>query len=234
MLLAAGICPELVVEPQDEAAYRTRWPDVPITVLAANDGGLYSARQSTLALARERGQEWYWMLDDDVDELGTVQNRRVHPGDPAAVLAAAELGAMPKVGGVALQYRQVAWKCRKPYGYNRSMDVCVLIHTTTGVDYDSAMGSKCDRDFALQHIMGGWPTVVCNWLTFDTIYHMAQPGGHGGCAEMYAKNADAFDARRMVAKWPGVVALVEKRGRVDAKVDWRLVDTFVEARNDQP
>lgn len=58
----------IVVEPQDEDAYRAQNYPYEIVVLKENDAGIAYVRNHILDISKD--DEWAWMIDDDVKKMG--------------------------------------------------------------------------------------------------------------------------------------------------------------------
>lgn len=71
LLERAGLPYTLVVEPDEEAAYRRafpadRFPGMDLGTTPSNGRGMVGVRADMLAMARMTGVLWYWQIDDDV------------------------------------------------------------------------------------------------------------------------------------------------------------------------
>jgi hypothetical protein len=61
-----GIPFKLVVEPQEEGAYRERWGAERVLTLPANNQGLVFSRNWIKSYATQKGHERHWQFDDDI------------------------------------------------------------------------------------------------------------------------------------------------------------------------
>lgn len=223
-LVEAGLEPVLFVEPQDMDAYAKACPGATLEVLAGSSRGIVYVRNAMLEWARERGLQRYWQIDDNIQALGKVANRKVVKCDPTEALVCAEsvLSSNPRLALVGMAHREFAWSTKVAFSYKYIPVSCVLTRTDTGLSYDPAAEMKEDVDFALQHWRKGWPT--CSVLA----YAMAKPkmggGSRGGLAERYANREDESGALAVHAKYPDWTELDRNSlGHIDVKVMWDRV-----------
>jgi hypothetical protein len=224
LLCQSGISYTLVVEPQDEVDYRRSFPGVDLLILGGNDRGIVFSRQSILDHARRGGYKWYWQIDDNIRGFHEVKAGRCVHALPETALLETERAVCfhQKIALVALQYQQFAWSSRKQYDWNRRAYCCVLTRTDTGINYRDGMDGKEDVDFMLQHFRAGWMSVTMNhWA-------MGKPtmgeNRKGGLVELYRAGRDGDAARKLVALWPRWCSLVQKGDRLDAEINWKLID----------
>ena len=216
LLREHGIAYTAFIEPQDAGRYGGH-PHV----MEKNDQGLAYARQQALATARERGHEYYWMIDDDVSRFYTANLGKNIPCDPQAALSVAErVASRTGVGIVSLEYSQFSWNAkREQVSWNSYCDCCVLIKSDTLADYRMELPLKVDRDFTLQVIANGERTVRLRDISFQV---PTNGSNKGGLHDRYADGIEAIASRRMEELWPGVCeAKVKPNGRPDVKINWR-------------
>lgn len=220
-----SLSPTLVVEPAEEAAYRTAYPGLRVRVLEANDRGVSYARNGVLRQAAIEGQDWCWMLDDD---LGDFQYRAASgpvSRTPKEALSAAE-ARIGTIGGCAAAGLSVAWQKpprltgaggRSPAtqgatdAVTRGVNVycCVALGVgelaRAGIRYREELALREDTDLALQILAKGRVTARLNELAFQMPMCGTNPGG---LAATYAEEARVIAANwRLGELWPDVVTV---------------------------
>jgi len=224
LLADDGVPFTLVVEPQDEAAYRRQWPRVDFLILGANDKGLPFSRNSIKAVAYP---DWFWMLDDDIEKVYKTVNKR---NVPASVREAMEYVAglvdVPQAAGlgqVALEYQQFAWRSPQPFVQTGYCDVFVAVHggRTKALWYVPELALKEDRDFTLQVLASGLQTARITRYSFSAPKNGSNAGG---LFKAYAETGrELAVSKKMIEKWgPDVCKLnVKADGRPDIAINWK-------------
>lgn len=213
----------ILIEPQDVGKYTEHIAPARLMALDHNDMGLAYSRNWTLEIARERGYRWFWVLDDDITGFyRTIGNRCV--GDTAKAIlyeAQALIQSMPNVGQAALEYQQFAWSAKRQFAVNSYCDVAVAINTvkTHGLQYDTTVNLKEDRDFTLQVLNAGFDTVRCCRLSFGA---PKNGSNKGGLFDEYRSGREAQASQLMEKKWGRKICHAEKKpdGRPDVKINW--------------
>ena len=210
----------LVVEPQDEAAYRQVLPSARYIVLPENDRGLSYARQQVLTLARDARLSHFWLLDDNVRGFYRIEHGKCLPCGPEEAFGYAEWLAtnIPRAALVGLQYQQFAWNAKVAYQLNRYAYCCVLVDAETGIDYRPEFQFKSDVAFCLDHLTNGWRTVLVNKFAMNKPVMGAN--SHGGQSEGYKLHRDEEAARLLCKTFPRYATIIQKTARIDARVDW--------------
>lgn len=209
----AGIDVKHFVEPQDFELY-----NVPnkISILYDNKGIAY-VPNFMLQYAKDNGHQWIIMCDDDVTDFGeAIGSKCVTTSAKVWNKVYAKASKLPfEIYG--LNYRQHAWHEKTQYSINKSfVEVCVLINTSSiQLNYRSEFNLKEDRDFILQCIKLGNGVVRFNKLFYNT----PALGKDGGLYEEYKAKKDEESAKKMCYEWHPYASLVNKEGRIDAKID---------------
>lgn len=228
-LAASNLLYNVLVEPQDEEAYRQARPrGAHFIPLADNDRGLAYVRQRALDIARAAGGEWFWMLDDDIRGFYRAHDRKAWPAPADEVLAEAEAAITVDdfVGQGALEYQQYAWS-NEPGKITRNSyaDVAVLIKSGVMADYREELPLKVDRDFTLQVLASGHDVVRLGWLAFGVPGNGTNEGGQHDVYDSLTDDGmrrEEWASRRLADLWPGIVEFkVKPNGRPDAKIHWR-------------
>lgn len=214
---AARINYTLVVEPQEEDAYRRRFPEAEMLVLAESARGPWFARQSILDYCRDNGLAWCWMLDDNIK--GFLCGLKPVSARAAMSYAESFVGQYANLAIVSLDYQQYAFRQTKPYSVNRRAACSMLISTAPGADYRADAEIKEDLDFQLQRLAAGMSTVLVHRFAMDK--PAMGRGGKGGCHEYYKEGRQNLATRFIVGVWPGVTNAIAKGTGTDVKVDWR-------------
>lgn len=206
-----------VVEQQEANSY---CPKASCIVMMKNDQGIAYVRNLILANARERGFDWFWMLDDDIVDF-YIKSKKVDM--PEALLTAqAIIETQTNIGQAALEYQQFAWAAKKDYNINGYCDVAVAINVeaTKRLSYRAEANLKEDRDFTLQVLCSGRKTLRVQVVGFRA---PANGSNKGGLSEIYAQPGREIKAvDKMVELWPGIVRKqVKPNGRIDCKINWR-------------
>jgi len=224
---------KVVVEPQDYEDYHKAGHTGKIIMLPENDQGIAYARNFIIISAEAYGNDWFWMLDDDL-KFYTVAGGKCIPARCIDVLKHAEqyfLGA-ENVGQVALEYRQFAWSATREITRNSYCDCAVAINTKVTKSkpdkppfarYDQKITLKEDRDFTIQVLKAGFETWRINTVAFGG---PAIGSNAGGLQEKYeGGSAEAMDSLYMEKKWgPDICqAYFKKDGRPEVKIHWKNI-----------
>jgi hypothetical protein len=221
--------PVVVVEPQEEAAYKKAgWKN--LLVLPKNNQGIVYVRNWILEQAIRNDLEKFWMLDDDISQFMRYEGTKGHKikAEEALEKAAKDLiWNVPNIGQGALEYSQFSWSQKKEIVSPGYCDVAVLMFPKKLKDlrYRSELSLKEDRDFTLQVLASGMLTARAAKIGF-----VAPKNGSnaGGLSDEYAKSGREADAsQRMIKKWPGVCSSnIKKDGRPDVKIVWKNAFNF--------
>lgn len=208
---------KIVVEPQEAEFYK----NYDTIILPKDNQGIAYVRNYIKSI----NKGWYWMLDDDVNWLGYVANKKIAREDPSKVLLLAQRDILrfeDQVAQAGLQYQQFCWCATKPVSFNKSCQVVVAIDAKKAFcDYRPEVQLKEDIDFSMQLISSGFKTMILNGLCFScpTI-----GSNKGGLYEIYRTNLEkSCDA--MIAKWGhGFVSKIKKpNGMIDIKINWKAL-----------
>lgn len=223
LLAEAGIRATVFVEPQEVEAYATTAHDI-VSINASNQGLAY-VRNFCLTHARTNSEkvDWFWLLDDDIKQMGFAENKRVHKADPKAVFERAEallIGA--DVGQGGLEYWHTAWSATKDVVGPSYCDVAVLINVdrTLDISFKTNLALKVDRDFTMQVLAKGHKVLRAARCAFQC---PAIGTNAGGLQDVYKAKRDADEVNLMVEMWPGVCEPMQKEKRIDLKIHWRKI-----------
>jgi hypothetical protein len=218
MLDAVGIEYSLVVEPQDYNSYKANYP-CGIFTLPENDRGITFARQHILDLARVMKLEWFWMLDDDINEFGEVVKCRTIRRDASMLCKAERLLTAYESSLYTLELRQFAWTSDE-LKKNRTAMQCVLFNVPRcrNINYDLDIKIREDYDLTFQSIFKANGTLK----TAKYYYGIADmKSQEGGMEKWYNDEFEKKQVELLCKKYPGLVEYVYKKNRHDVKINWR-------------
>lgn len=219
----------VVVEPQDEAAYKEAG-HTNLLVLPKDNQGIAYVRNWILENAIKERLKRYWMMDDDITQFSEYAGAKGTKitGDLACYKAEKILvWGVPKLGQGAMEYTQFAWSQKKEIVSPGYCDVAVLINPALvgNIRYRSEMNLKEDRDFTLQILASGVLTARSGKIAFAAPKNGSNAGG---LADEYAKlGREAEASKRMIKAWPGVCSdNVKNDGRPDVKINWKAACNY--------
>ena len=218
----------LVVEPQEEEAYREATGHDNILVLPWSDlgkGGLIAVRNWIRDHSQKAGHERHWQLDDNIKTLMRLWgNKRVH-APAGAVLSATEdfVDRYENVAVAGLNYDFLAMRIRnkKPFTLNAHVYSCTLF--LNRIPYRWRLEYNDDTDMCLQALAGGWCTMLMNAFM---CYKQETMTIKGGNTPIYEGDGRVKMARSLERIWPRVVETkrrFERPQHVVAKA-WRGFD----------
>ncbi len=218
----------VVVESEDYEAYSAKYPNQNFLVLPLSNMGISFVRNFILQAARLSGYEWFWMIDDDIQNFFVREGTKMVKQDFNVLDKAEEIFmALPDVAQASLEYQQLAWSATSEYRLNTYNDVCVCINTklTSGLNYREYVSLKEDRDFTMQIIKSG--KQVCR----VTRYAFGAPkngSNKGGLKEEYdTQGRELLCSQRMIELWGNDVCRlhVKDDGRPDVKINWKAINS---------
>lgn len=220
LLEDAGLKYKALIEPQEWRLYKDHGHSAERPLNADNQGIAYT-RNAALAMARDNGWDHFWLIDDDVDGFYIASGGKCKRVQADILLQAQEQFLEHHFDQAALEYQQFAWSQNGTPKLNSYCDVVVALSRRAAAlhRYDASVAMKEDRDFTLQILANGGLTVRSTMFAFSC---PSLGKNEGGLHDDYAARKDEDAARRLAAKWPGIVTVQEKKsGRVDAKINWR-------------
>lgn len=217
----------VVIEPQDELAYKNKFPNFNFIVLPINNGGITYVRNFIKNYAGTIGMNNYWQLDDDITGIFSREGTKLNRGGFDLLLKAQQQFIDNDIALGALEYRQFAWSATKEIIYNSFCDSCVWVDNTKlqGIKYREYVEGKEDRDFAMQVIKSGNKTGRTTLFAFS-----APPNGSnaGGLKEIfYDCGKEETCVQRMIEIWGDSVCIpiVKTTGRKDVKILWNQIQS---------
>lgn len=209
---SAGIPCYHFVEPQDIEAYAHHKNVINIE---KNDQGISYVRNFVLKWSKQRNEEWVIVCDDDVSSFGYYATS-TYRTDAIIWKTILEKARKLPFEIVGINYRQHSWHEKDSFSINkRFAEVCAAFNVKK-INWEYKKDTKEDRDFALQTIKNG------NGILRFNKYFFSCPdvgSNKGGLHELYAQKRDAIWAKKIVKEWSPFAKIVEKGGRIDAKID---------------
>lgn len=222
-LLEEGVPFFIVVEPAEAEAYRLAYAKAQFLILEKNNAGIAHVRNFILAYVREKGFRWFWQLDDDINMMGYVKEKKVFKTPFLFVLreALAVLNEIPGLAIGALEYQQFAWSATKNFAMNSYCDTAVVINVERTKLLQYRPDVKEDRDFVLQALSLGLSSARSTRFCFRAPKNGSNAGG---LHDEYKAGLERSWSDNMIRLWPGICSLnVKKDGRPDVKVNWKLL-----------
>ena len=202
------------IEPQEESKYK-----VPNKIIIdKNNRGITYARNYIFDWCRAKGNRWVIICDDDVKHFGIVENKRCKKTDAGIwrnILKDAQSLSCEVFG---IDYRQYAWSRTKKANFNTGLTEVCLLYDLSKISWKFSYNTKEDRDFLLKTIKYGNGVV-----RFNRYFYSCPTIGtnKGGLHKEYANNKDEQWSLQLRKDWGKYVTIVNKRGRIDAKIHWR-------------
>lgn len=221
LLTEAGLRFAIVVEPQELEEYKKAHPKYTFLALEENDKGIAYVRNCILDYKKHLTPEsgWICILDDDISGFGDTKDKRTVKKDATILLRAFNTFKRFKKAVNGLNYDHLAWCASKPLSENRFCEVAVFLYIPAiSWAYRGEFDLKEDRDFCLQAIKAGAGTLRANELWFSC---PSVGTNKGGLQQKYQEKRDEESVRRLAAEWPGVVEPLQKKNRLDMKVNWK-------------
>lgn len=221
----AKLFPEatIFVEPQDFSSYMANGFRN-IVILPENNKGITYVRNFILKYAKENGDKYFAMVDDDLTGLNFFFNGKNKKIESSLFLKLLE-DEVKKLDGrgiIGLQYGQFMGDRYTNFSH---CDVFVVINTILydlGCRYDEHITLKEDRDFTMQCISKGKSVTRINFLGFNC---PANGSNKGGLKEVYAqKGKEVTVCERFAEKWGGrdyCEIIKKENGRIDLKIYYK-------------
>lgn len=214
----------IVVEPDELQQYKEQNPNCNFLILPQNNFGLSNVRNYILNYAKSKGEDFFWMIDDDVTSFYTRQGTKLFKNvEQAFTISEALLNN--KVGQIAMEYRQFAWSANKDFIENSYADVCVCINTNVHARYRNEVLLKEDRDFTMQIIKSGMLVLRSTIACFSA---PKNGSNKGGLFEYYAsKQKEIESVEKMIEIWGENICAkqIKNDGRVDCKIHWSKINS---------
>jgi len=222
-LMADGVPFKAVVEPQEEHLYAPVCGPENLLVLPHRDKGLAPTRNWIWEHAKEQGAEWFWMFDDNIDEI-----RRLWCGERISCDAGPAMRACEdftlryeNMALTGMNYRTFARPTSPAYRKNVHVYSNQLLRTA--LPHRFRLLYNDDTDLCLQLLTDGWCTALINVFMIDKRATMSTKGGNWTDETgpiNYQGDGRLKMARVLEATWPGIVETKWRFGRPQHVVHW--------------
>jgi hypothetical protein len=225
-----GVPFRLVVEPQEEAAYRAEFGDRVAVLPFSNLGqGSIPARNWVMEDSAKIAAR-HWILDDNISGLYRRYGGRKIPCESNVAFRACEdfVDRYANVAIAGMAYFMFVPNKKKfpPFFQNVHVYSCILVDN--GILRDNAIRWRGryneDTDLCLQALSAGFCTVLFNAFLAFKMPTMTMKGGNS--AELYQGDGRLKMARALESAWPGVVETRRRFGRAQhvVKDNWKQFD----------
>jgi hypothetical protein len=219
----------LVIEPQEESAYRKYFPKANILILPFSNLGLggIPARNWVWEHAKVTGAERHWILDDNIDGIVRRYKAKRFPCRSGVAFAAVEdfIDRYQNIAIGGLNYSMFCPDRQKIRAFFLNVHIysCLLILNSLPQRWRGRYNE--DTDLTLQVLAAGWCTVLTNVFTIKKKPTMTMKGGNS--AQLYKADGRLKMARSLERMWPGVVTVKRKFRRPQHSVydAWSKFDT---------
>jgi hypothetical protein len=201
----------IVVEPQDERAYRFYFSDDELLVMDKDDQGISYVRNFILEHSRKAGDKFHWQFDDNIKNLAVRQNDKNTTASAKKVLHIAETvnDLYSNIGGVGLYHQAFAFSQTRPILVNKQVYSAMLLNNSTGCNFRDKVIE--DTDFSLQMLSKGYCTLLFTILIMNKATSTTMSGGNTEIS--HAGDGRLQRSLRLQELWPNTFKIVEKKGQ---------------------
>lgn len=209
----------LVVEPQDYDEYTKVYPQNQVLRLDKNDQGLAYVRNFIKKYSTEKGEEYHWQMDDDIERFQARHRTSTKNKDITPILAISIVEEChSKYTNVAISgicANAFAFSKKYPVQKNRLAYQCVLVSNNNPLEWD--MGGVEDWFYTFNVLEHGYCTLAFHHIMTQTSPTMQTSGGSTNIH--FAGNKRKILYEEFIKRWPGRFRLKEYP---DSKKQWRL------------
>lgn len=217
LLLREGIIPNIVVESQEVDEYRELNPNANIIVLPDSNMGPVYAREFIRNYSDDAGDEFHWMIDDDIKMVQHwVDGKRVEakPGEIKPILE--------RIGSFVSSYENVAVASLKnnvwgyqidnvPFRLNTQVYVFMLMKNNIGFGFRGEHPFLPDIDFCIQVLAKKYCTMLFPNYQFENIPNNTQSGGITDIRKRI-EDYDIKAVRKLDHLWPHSITMTIRNG----------------------
>lgn len=223
-----GVPFKILVEPQEERAYRKALGSECIEVLPFSNLGLgsYPARNHAWELAKKQGAEYHWVFDDNIRRFRVwVDGVRVPLHDLRGFQMAEDF--MSRYENLAICGFVYAFQCipgsnytARPYTLNAHCYSAMGIKTS--LPFRWRLKYNEDVDLCLQALHAGYCTALVSAVMVEKTSTVLKMAG-GNQTELYQNNAHhkkVEKAQTLASVWPQYAKTAVRYNRPHHFVDW--------------
>lgn len=225
----------LVIEAEEEAAYRAAFPDAEIHVLPfSNVGSVIPARNWIKQRSIDEGFDRHWQLDDNIWDI-----RRLYRGRRIKINSSAGLRIVEdftdrymNIAIAGMNYQMfVTDTTTIPFYLNCHVYSCCLFDNRLPFWWRGRYNE--DTDICLQALSAGYCTIATNVVMAHKRTTMTQGGGNTETLS-YRDDGRLRMARALERQWPYVVGTTRrfKRPQHVIRGSWKAFDTPLIRRDD--
>lgn len=217
----------IVIEPQEYDEYARVISTNKILVLPFSNLGQGSipARNWVWENSIENGDDWHWILDDNIREFYRMHaNTRIRVNSGTIFKAAEDfVNRYENVAQAGFQYSSFGiggMATNKPFLLNTRIYSCILLRNDLGYRWRGRYNE--DTDLSLRMLKDGWCTILFYAFLANKQTTMTMTGGN--TEDLY--KLDNEDGRLLMAQslqkqHPDVVTITRKWGRWQHKVNYK-------------
>lgn len=198
------------------------------------------ARNFGLDHARENGHDWYWCVDDNINDFYRFhENEIISVGDGSCFAVVEDFVAQyDNIGMAGMNYESFMPRRNKrpPITFNTRIYSCNFIQTTLGYRWQGKYNE--DTDLSLRMLKDGVATVLFNSFLADK--EATQRSGGGNTDNVYNQKSKydemgTYEKTKLLKKQhPMVVELTRKWDRWHHEVDYSPFASNDPQRKDDP
>jgi hypothetical protein len=217
----------VVIEPQEFDKYASIIEPERIKVLPFSNLGQGSipARNWVWEHALSTGAERHWIMDDNIENFGRLnRNMKIWVNTGAIVRAAEDfVDRYENVALAGFHYDFFAKRKDKlpPFMFNRRIYSCILIKNDLSYRWRGRYNE--DTDLSLRVLKDRWCTILFYAFLIYKATTMTLSGGN--TQELYSGDGRLKMAESLKEQHPDVTRIVQKFGRYQHQVDYRLFKT---------
>jgi hypothetical protein len=214
----------LVVEPQEAAEYRAKWPSArSIEAPFSNLGqGSIPVRNFVWELAAGLGYQRYWVLDDNIEGFHRLHQNEKYKVADGTIFRCCEdfVDRYENIPMAGMNYYSF---CKKtdavpPFYLNTRIYSCILLETARADRWRGRYNE--DTDLSLRFLKQGLCTVLFNAFLCGKVTTMRMKGGNTDSVYAETDQRKEF-AESLTAQHPDVAKVVWKFNRWHHQVDYR-------------
>ena len=206
------------IEPSEIDEYEV--PDETKINIGENNKGITYVRNFILRWAKKKELSTIMISDDDINAFGKAVGKKTVTTDSEIWLEIYDKCKKLPFEVIGINYVQHAWHEKKAFSINSKFpEVCVMLKVDK-IDWEYEDNTKEDRDFSLETIKNGYGILRFNkyWFRCPNV-----GTNKGGLNELYQSKKDIEWTKNIVEKWKPHAKVVNKNGRIDAKIDIKSV-----------